>query len=688
MSAPDLRSRFLSISCAFATVLSLVSTAHADGGVTYEDIAAGGGAGLVYGRVASPRDALFDAIKQKGTYILPDDIVITPLKPRGSPGVVLFDYDNDGDLDIYVTNGPGAANSLFQNQLSDGGGLTFVDLGADSGAGAEAQDSQGVCFGDIDNDGDEDLYVLGVGDNILYENNGDGTFEDITALSEAGGGGRNGWSCAMGDVDGDGLLDIYVGNAYADPDHQFGVILEPYAFNEPDNLLMNQGDGVFLDQGFARGINTLDGFPPGAQQATLVTALLDFDRDGDMDIITGADQGGMPGSLFGGVDRGLLHVFVNDGDGFFDDNMDEAGLAGRIGGWMGNSFGDLNCDGHIDFFGSNFGQYGFQLFPTPVVPGAFNSRWFLSNGDGTFSDPGVGDLGFTPFGWGSAIHDYDNDGDLDIIFHGGLDVGPFIEDSNPGSILTNHDCSANFTVDTAALAGSTNHLRRTVQGMAAGDLDHDGFVDFVTVSSEDMPEPIPVVPYDPLGTPWDFIASFIPIFVPTQDPNVMVFSGIEVANGTLAVEVSDGANGNHAAAIEVMGTVELASGATTNRSGFGAIIEFTPHDGATSTKPVLGGSSFASQDARAIPFGMGDKWLAQADVIWPGGVRNRLYGIHAGERISFPEIPCSLDAEWSSFHEYHECLKDSLGELRDAGVISRAQKVRLGVSAILAFFDN
>ncbi|RYI98868.1 MAG: VCBS repeat-containing protein, partial [Acetobacteraceae bacterium] len=156
--------------------------------ITYANIATGDGAGITYRRAPSTTNAAFDAIKLLPFYARPE-IVATPFKARGAPGVAMFDYDRDGDLDLYVTNGPGRPNSLYQNRLKQGGGTTFVDVGASAGVSASGQDSTGTCYGDIDNDGDLDLMVLGrMEPSRLFRNNGNGAFTEISSSAGIGGG--------------------------------------------------------------------------------------------------------------------------------------------------------------------------------------------------------------------------------------------------------------------------------------------------------------------------------------------------------------------------------------------------------------------------------------------------------------------------------------------------------------------
>jgi hypothetical protein len=516
-------------------------------GVTYTDIGTGAGAGIDYRRVESPRDAIFDELKQMPVYTL-EDIAITPIKSHGSPGVAVFDHDGDGDLDIYVTNGPGAANSLYSSQLLDSGQLSFVDVASAVGVEATDQDSNGTCYGDIDNDGDPDLLVLGAGDpSRLFENAGGGTFIDITAASGVGGGNHYSTTCAFGDVNGDGLLDLAIGNTYQNWDHQLAIFVEPYIFNEHNQLFLNLGGNTFTDASATSGIEDTRGMKPPA-------------------------------------------------DG-------EAGIS-----------------------------------------------------------------------WSIAVVDVDLDGDTDILYHGGLDFGPVVDASNAGAMLENLDCSAIFDYDLAATS-ATDHQRRNVQGVAIGDLNDDGLVDVVSVSNLDSLSPIPVVPYGfAFGSPFDF-AAFVPTFTPIG-PGEWIWNGIELPEGSLSVEIASGATGNGWAKVTTVGTVGLTSGGGVNRDGIGAVVSFTPAGGPTSMVPVADGGSYGSSSARELVFGLGASGAGTIDILWPGGVRNRLYDVEPGERIVFPEIPCSYDGEWKSKGKFTSCVAKALGDIAQAGLLSPNQKSR------------
>ena len=661
--------------------MGFTTPAFADGGILFTDVAAD--RGIEYRRVPSASNAIFDALKQEPFYTL-GDLPFTPVRPRGQPGVAVLDFDGDGDQDLYVTNGPGRGNSLYSNQLMESGETTFIDVADSAGVAAVAVDSTGVCYGDIDNDGDEDLYVLVKNaDNLLFENQGDGSFLDISAVSGAGGGPRASIACSMGDVDGDGLLDIFVGNAYTDLTHQFPYFVERLPFNEHDQLFVSNGGNTFTDASASSGILDVFGFPPGAATVTLAVALVDLDQDGDTDIVTANDQMMAP-AKYGGFDTGYNRLLRNDGTGRFTDATGEVGLD-AFGNWMGLAFGDLDCDGTLDLFSTNVGDYlGAQLaffLQIPYEPGDRSSRWFLGRPDGTFRDPGVGELRATPFGWGTAITDYDNDGDLDIIFHGGTDLSLLVDATNPGVVLQNQGCSARFIWDAEALGSEVRHSRRNVQGMAIGDLDGNGFSDVVSVSNFDTPEPVPLAPFPfSFSSPFDVVGLLVPTFFPTEDPSRFVFSGFPLADGSLAVELSSG-NDNNWIQVELLGTTGLTSRGRVNRDGFGAVVRVDPIGERPVTRPVMGGSSHMSQNSRILGFGLGQSDSAVVEVLWPGGVRNHLFGVRPGERIVFPEIPCRTD-DGGSREEYVSCVTEVLVDLVRAELLSGAEAARFLMSAL------
>jgi hypothetical protein len=685
--------------------------------VTFTNIAENDGAGVTYRRTPSPQVAVRNAILASAAVTpipIADFLTFTrpasPQKGRGAPGVALLDFDHDGDVDIYVTNGPGSANSLYSNQLVESGSVTFVDVAAAAGVDATAQDSTGVCFGDIDNDGDEDLYVLGVGEpHKLFENNGDGTFTDITGPANAAGPNRHSAGCSFGDVNADGLLDVVIANTYtgcSNPinpntgmpfpctwdgtanqppqngwEHRlpvFGALDDPYPLMEHNTLLVNLGNNTFVDDSNASGIEDVSfmsgpGLSGGA--FTWAIAMWDWNLDGDADILAADNQGAST------IPAGLLRLYDNDGAGDFDEITGAAGLTDE-GGWMGISVADFNCDGLMDFFATDLGSYG---------GGApFTSQWFLQNPDGTFTWS-IGSLLRTPFGWGTSTFDYDNDADADIIYHGSNDILNLVLADNPGVLLTNNgECSGDFSYDGSALL--TDHRLRTVHGVAAGDLDADGFPDIVTVSNLNI-EPTAV--YLPafllvggsVGSPFDAVSRFQNVMSGNLMPGFVVPVNPlpNLPNGTLAVEINSADNGNNWAKVTLVGSAGVLSGGSVNRDGIGSSIFVTPDGGKTSIYQVLGGASYASQDTLAKTFGLGAASSSNVEVLWPGGIRNRVYDVAAGESLTVPHIPCDFAGAWSNFGHYNACVMQALNGYKHAGVISAAEKNRLRDSAVRAF---
>ena len=217
-----------------------------------------------------------------------------------------------------------------------------------------------------------------------------------------------------------------------------------------------------------------------------------------------------------------------------------------------------------------------------------------------------------------------------------------------------------------------------------GDLDDDGFRDIVTASAADTQDAIPIVPVNfGHGSPFDD-AFYQQNFVPTAMPGAWLYSGNpDMEDGSLAVEISSG-NDNQWVKVQTLGTVGLTTGGTVNRDGIGAVVRFRPLRGETAILPVLGGASYASQDSLELGFGLGQARYGTVDVLWPGGVRNRLYGVRHGERVVFPEIPVSIDSALNAA-DYRTAVEDALRELVEAGVISRPERNRLFGSALRAY---
>ncbi len=402
------------------------------------------------------------------------------------PGVGLFDYDNDGDLDAYLVQGQmlgeGHALSaalfepvgplplrgrLYRNDLAvavDGTRtLRFTDVTEMCGLDARGH-GMGVATGDIDNDGWVDLYLTNLGPNRLYRNNGDGTFADVSAAS---GTDDAGWgvSASFVDVDRDGWLDLYVGNYL-----QYGFETDPECTGvtgsrihcgpksfppQADRLYRNQGNGSFVDV----TATALEGEPFGP---TLGVATADFNGDGWVDIYVANDQ----------TDNLL---WINRGDGTFSDMARLSGTSvsadGQPEASMGVDAGDFDNDGDDDLIMTHLPREGHNLY--------------VNDGSALFDDLSAvsgfhaASLGYS--GFGTAWVDYDNDSWLDIVAVNGA-INPITGSPDPRLPFDERNLLFRNTRD-GRFEGVTDHagaafeLVEVSRGAAFGDVDNDGDTD-------------------------------------------------------------------------------------------------------------------------------------------------------------------------------------------------------------------
>ncbi len=402
--------------------------------------------------------------------------LIRQLPEQSGGGLAVLDHDRDGRLDLYCVQGgpfpptddrPLSGDRLFRNR-GDG---SFEDVTARSGIAAMPRGyGHGAAVGDIDNDGDPDLFITRWRGYALYRNEGDGTFREIT--TDAGLGGDRGWptSAAFADLDNDGDLDLYVCHYVAwdalkpkicrDPASGAYLTCNPRESSaEPDHLFRNDG-GRFVDVTREAGIDDPDGRGYGVVAA-------DLDNDGRID-------------LFVANDMTANDLWRNLGGMRFEEVGATSGVSGNASGGyqagMGVAAGDLDGDGRIDLFATNFfGE---------------STSFFQGLGDGLFVDHtsavGLGVASRGLLGFGIALLDADDDGRPDLATANGHvnDLRPNYPYRMPAQLLMNGDDSR--LIDVTNRAGEAWRVPRMGRGLVVADLDNDGRQD-VLIQSHDQP---------------------------------------------------------------------------------------------------------------------------------------------------------------------------------------------------------
>lgn len=407
------------------------------------------------------------------------------IETKGS-GLAFFDYDNDGWLDIYLTNGnrldtvwpkgKAPTSHLFRNNR-DG---TFTDVTDKSGLGVTGWQT-GVCVGDYNNDGWDDLFCCFLGQNRLFHNNGDGTFQDVT--KQAGlyqEKGRWGAGCSFLDYDRDGHLDLFVCNyVKIDPEHippasethycqwkGVPIMCGPRGLPGDTNILYhNNGDGTFTDVSEKAGI-----LKPGPRYS-ITSVSYDFDNDGWPDIYVAVDS--MPSILFkNNHDGTFTDIAVMSGCAYNEDGHEQAG--------MGVAVADYDCDGWFDIFKTNFVDDTCNLYH--------------NNGDGTFTDlsspSGIG-VNNRYVAWGCGFVDINNDGWADIIQVNGH-VYPEVDRYDFGERFKNprlvyRNLGDGRFKDVSAEMGPGISERFSSRGAAFGDYNNNGCIDALVLNLNDYP---------------------------------------------------------------------------------------------------------------------------------------------------------------------------------------------------------
>ncbi len=507
---------------------------------------------------------------QKKTYIVEET----------GNGVAIFDYDNDGRSDIFISNGttlehrkdaPPKTAQLYHNE----GHGHFTDVSRKAGFTTEGW-GQGVCAGDFDNDGHTDLLVTYYGHNLLYRNTGDGRFQDITG--KAGlpvTGNRYGAGCTFLDYDRDGLLDLFVAN-YVDLDLKttpkpganpfcqwlgLNVACGPIGLPTAHNVLYhNNGNGTFTDVSEKAGI-----LKPGGRYGLGVVSA-DFDNDGWPDLYVGCDQ--TPSLLF-----------RNQHDGTFEERGIAAGVAynadGQVQSGMGVAVADFDGNGFLDIAKTNFSGDLPSLYKNE--DGKFFTDTALQSGLGSNH----------LLGWGISFTDLDNDGWKDLILANGH-FYPEVEQTKLGEkylqkTLVYRNLGKGKFADITVQSGPALDTLRPARGLAVGDLDGDGQPEIVIVNMNQKPS--------------------------------LLKNTVAAAN---------------AIQIHLVGT-------KSNRSAIGARVELLA-EGHTQIDEVQGGSSYYSQNDFTLHFGVGSASKAERlRIRWPSGAMQEWRDVPAGQTVILTE---------------------------------------------------
>ncbi|MCA9126672.1 MAG: CRTAC1 family protein [Planctomycetales bacterium] len=391
-------------------------------------------------------------------------------------GLASFDYDNDGDIDVYFLNGAALRGTNYEKQPTNElwrnlGQFQFASAAKQSRAG-DSSFGLGICIGDVDNDGFADIYLSNIGANSLLLNNGDGTFSPVQTTALACGNWAGG-GASMLDVDGDGNLDIYVANYirfdYELPSSHFRgrtVYGGPLLFEKaPDYLLLNDGQGGFQDISESSGIRS-------AVEWGMGTICFDYDQDGDTDIFVANDS--TPNSLF-----------ENDGTGKFNELALLAGVAydhrGDPQGSMGIDVADFDADGQADIYQTAYTKQHATLYQN--MGGGFFRDATLRTGAGAGT--------FLHVNWGTGFVDLDNDGDKDLFIANGHihdnmdDLDDTVSYRIANQVLEN--LNGKRFADVSKQAGSGMSPVLSSRGAVIDDFDTDGRPDIIVLNSRERP---------------------------------------------------------------------------------------------------------------------------------------------------------------------------------------------------------